>query len=280
MLELSHRQFSDAPVRVENFLRLLGSNGDTDPVVAMIVNAREAVTIAEHLNDVSVPRSRPMWLVGSLGLDLRQSSWRKAFHGGVFVEPHMPELREFKEYFVRSLRFPGHSLWPLIEEYKEEMFSCAGRSASPVTGSLLMPCDAISEDDIVARFQQDPQVSFVVKAISALAAAFRLVQLDYCLEDVRASCLREVHGENLHEDILGNLRKLSFSSMAPRSRMVDGSEHHFTRSGRLVANKQFIYLIDYYRTEEHGLESASFIMFTEYKQEGNGPIDLRRKEGP
>ena len=38
MLELSHRQFSDAPVRVENFLRLLGSNGDTDPVVAMIVN--------------------------------------------------------------------------------------------------------------------------------------------------------------------------------------------------------------------------------------------------
>ena len=164
-----------------------------------------------------------------------------------------------REYFVRSLRSPDHSLWPLIEEYKEEMFSCAGRSASPVTGSLLMPCDTVSEEDILARFQQDPQVSFVVKAVSALAAAFRLVQLDHCLEDVRASCLREVHGDDLHEDILGNLRKLSFSSMAPETRMIDGSEHHFTRSGRLVANKQFMYLIDYYRTEEHGLESVSLI---------------------
>ena len=47
--------------------------------------------------------------------------------------------------------------------------------------------------------------------------------------------------------------------MSPKSRMVDGSEHHFTRSGRLVANKQFMYLIDYYRTEEHGLESVSLI---------------------
>ena len=170
-----------------------------------------------------------------------------------------------REYFVRSLRSPDHSLWPLIEEYKEEMFSCAGRSASPVTGSLLVPCDAVSEADIVARFQQDPQVSFVVKAVSALAAAFRLVQLDHCLEDVRASCLREVRGDDLHEDILGNLRKLSFSSMSPQSRMVDGSEHHFTRSGRLVANKQFMYLIDYYRTEEHGLESVSLMFLSSLK---------------
>ena len=99
MLELSHRQINDAPVRVENFLRLLSSNGDSEPVVAMIVNAREAVAIAEHLNDVSVP-ARPTWLVGSLGLDLRRSSsWRKAFHGGVFVEPHMPELKEFRYEF-------------------------------------------------------------------------------------------------------------------------------------------------------------------------------------
>ena len=105
MLELSHRQLgSDAPLRVENFLRLLDPSNSNEQVVAMIVNAREAVAIAEHLNDVSVP-VRPTWLVGSLGLDLRRSSsWRKAFHGGVFVEPHMPELKEFRYEFPWQAR--------------------------------------------------------------------------------------------------------------------------------------------------------------------------------
>ena len=37
------------------------------------------------------------------------------------------------------------------------------------------------------------QVSFVVKAVSALTAAFRLVQLDHCSQSVLASCLRQVH---------------------------------------------------------------------------------------
>ena len=104
MLELSHRKQlgSDAPLRVENFLRLLDPSNSHEQVVAMIVNAREAVAIAEHLNDVSVP-ARPTWLVGSLGLDLRRSSsWRKAFHGGVFVEPHMPELKEFRYELFRQ----------------------------------------------------------------------------------------------------------------------------------------------------------------------------------
>ena len=120
---------------------------------------------------------------------------------------------------MRSLRSPDHSLWPLIEEYKEEMFSCAGRSASPVTGSLLMPCDTVSEEDILARFQQDPQVSFVVKAVSALAAAFRLVQLDHCLEDVRASCLREVHGD-MHFVVTATTRPR-------RQGEVDGEDYIF-----------------------------------------------------
>jgi hypothetical protein len=55
--------------------------------------------------------SDPVWLVGSLGLDLRTlTGWRKVFHGGLFVEPHMPELGEFKNYFIGALQvllFPG-----------------------------------------------------------------------------------------------------------------------------------------------------------------------------
>ena len=60
--------------------------------------------IAEHLKHVKLP-SDPIWLVGSLGLDLHKlSAWRTVFHGGLFVEPHMPELAEFKTYFIDALQ--------------------------------------------------------------------------------------------------------------------------------------------------------------------------------
>ena len=50
---------------------------------------------------------QPFWLVGSLGLDLRNekmAAWKKVFDGGLFVEPHMPELAEFKTYFIQTLQ--------------------------------------------------------------------------------------------------------------------------------------------------------------------------------
>ena len=104
------------------------------------------------------------------------------------------------------------------------------------------------------RFQQDAQVSFVVKAVSALTAAFRLVQLDHCSQSVLASCLRQVHSD-LHEDILTNLRKLSFTSMGTSPTEVKGTQHHFTRNGRLVANKQLVFQIN----QAVGMESVSTI---------------------
>lgn len=93
------------------------------------------------------------------------------------------------------------------------------------------------------RFQQDPHVSFVVKAVSALTAAFRLVQLDHCTQSLSAACLRQVHS-GLHEDILHNLKKLSFTSVPGSPMEVEGTQHHFTRNGRLVANKQLVFQID------------------------------------
>jgi hypothetical protein len=46
-----------------------------------------------------------------LGLELRTlKSWRTVFAGGGFVEPHMPELREFKQFFLASLEVRGHFL--------------------------------------------------------------------------------------------------------------------------------------------------------------------------
>ena len=62
-----------------------------------------------------------LWLIGSLGLDLRngkqsednhrgsqysiaRNRWKSVFAGGIFVEPHMPELADFKKYFLDTIK--------------------------------------------------------------------------------------------------------------------------------------------------------------------------------
>jgi hypothetical protein len=55
--------------------------------------------------------------------------------------------------------------------------------------------------------------------------------------------LKQVH-TGLHEDILQNLKKLSFTSVPGYPVEVEGTQHHFTRNGRLVANKQLVFQID------------------------------------
>ena len=64
---------------------------------------------------LSLDTSNVLWLIGSLGLDLRSGNanannekgsqysiarnrWKSVFTGGIFVEPHMPELAEFKKF--------------------------------------------------------------------------------------------------------------------------------------------------------------------------------------
>lgn len=142
------------------------------------------------------------------------------------------------------LQFPENAVEDIIQEFKEEMFGCTHQPG--LTDTFLVHCEHIPHHEIEMRFQQDPYVSFVVKAVSALTAAFRLVQLDHCAQDVavKAACVRQVH-DHLHDEIMANLKKLSFSSMMPKGYAeLDGTQHHFTSNGRLVANKQQVYLID------------------------------------
>ena len=58
-------------------------------------------------------------IIGTVGLDIfipndkkarerlvrkRRQTWRKVFHAGILIEPHIPELEEFKEYFNDAIR--------------------------------------------------------------------------------------------------------------------------------------------------------------------------------
>ena len=85
------------------------------PAVALVsAGAEEARAIAEHLRPEDLGGVRPLWLVCSVaGASVvgRSAAWRRFFHGGIFVEPHMPELEDFKDYFVSSLQVTFFSLW-------------------------------------------------------------------------------------------------------------------------------------------------------------------------
>ena len=113
----------------------------------------------------------------------------------------MPELEDFKDYFVSSLQVtfflcgyihsqsnalphniytsffifqnPTHNLRDLMEEYKEEVYQCTSSSSSSLSSRFQTPCSSVPRREIEMRFHQDPYVSFVVKAVSALVAAFR-----------------------------------------------------------------------------------------------------------
>ena len=60
---------------------------------------------------------------------------------------------------------------------------------------------------------------------------------------MEVGCLRSV-SPDLHNGILDNLHKLSFTSMSGPSQEVPGTRHHFTEGGRLVASKQIVYRVD------------------------------------
>ena len=62
-----------------------------------------------------------------------------------------------------SFQDEGHSLKPVIDEYKHEI--------------LPDRCKTPSQEIVCEIEPQDPKVSYVVKAVSALTAAFKLLQV-------------------------------------------------------------------------------------------------------
>ena len=119
MLEVTPRQVNMG-LAVETFIRSLAR---PRPVVALVLQAEDVEAVAEHLKNIQLPTS-PVWLLGSLGLQLRSvTTWRRVFSGGILVEPHMPQLREFKHFFLQSLQSPD-ILTNTVEEYLAEVTGC------------------------------------------------------------------------------------------------------------------------------------------------------------
>ena len=76
-------------------------------------------------------------IVGSVGLDLKRNSiWKKAFHGGLLIEPHMPELQQFKTYFLKSLKVHARiaTFQNLFSQITQGMFRAVVSNPQPQYG--------------------------------------------------------------------------------------------------------------------------------------------------
>ena len=150
-------------------------------------------------------------------------------------------------------------MWELIEEYLEEVFGCS----SSLSAQRQNQCLAIPRLELERRFQQDPYISFVVKAVSALTAAYRLSELERQSDNV-------ISDLDLHERVLDNLKKLSFTSMMKKFDVVNDDHdeeedhrQHFSSTGRLVAGRQQIFRVDHELglQQVNELNSRLFVIF-------------------
>ena len=106
------------------------------------------------------------------------------FCGSTYSLSLVREIRQEEKRGCSGLAKPPQS--PTLESSRPgmESFSVEARPLE----DIVTVCQHQHHDDQRPSFQ----VSFVVKAVSALTAAFRLVQLDSCGQSVEESCLREV----------------------------------------------------------------------------------------
>ena len=86
-----------------------------------------------------------------------------------------------------------HALEKIISEYKTAILPPECRTENKVQGSVF---EGLDKDIYTCEVEpQDPKVSFIVKAVSALTAAFRLLQIDKCssaIANVREICFQQV----------------------------------------------------------------------------------------
>jgi hypothetical protein len=79
----------------------------------LILNPEEIYALAQDLRSSKL-RSNIL-LTGTIGLDKNLLKlWKNVFTGGYLIEPHMPELPDFRNYFLNKLKV---SVDAYVQEY-------------------------------------------------------------------------------------------------------------------------------------------------------------------
>lgn len=81
---------------------------ESNETVALILDPEEIYALAQHLRTYKFYKN--VLLTGTIGLDKNLLKlWKNVFTGGYLIEPHMPELPDFRNYFLNKLKVRIHA---------------------------------------------------------------------------------------------------------------------------------------------------------------------------
>ncbi|CAL4112642.1 unnamed protein product, partial [Meganyctiphanes norvegica] len=182
--------------QLHNFvIRKLGYGG----ILILLLNTGELNTVSNDMSATFILRKNRLHLVIAT-LDANQGKYhaldiqklQKNLPGSLLVQPHAPQVPGFKNYFADVLTRENSTLLsPLKQAYLEDLTHCSTQ-ALPMSSEL--HCSAVTAADLMPILSGS-QATATVKAVSSLAAAFRLVQIEKCSRGEH--CLQAI-GENLH----------------------------------------------------------------------------------
>ncbi|XP_050688042.1 metabotropic glutamate receptor 5-like [Eriocheir sinensis] len=242
--EVLREQASRAGIRLLHVLQLGGgadltkrmthfinNNVSFGGVVVALLSAAELNAFTAEVDARALRKAGLRWVLSSIGgeplaAELTEKGVRNKFSGSLLVESHSPVIPGFSQYFAEAILNKSSVAAPLAHQYMEAVAHCdaevVGVPASPCVGR-----------EALAGAVRGSSTTATVKAVSSLAAAFRLVQIEKCSQGVR--CLQALR-HDLHQDVLKALLKLSFT-------VGDGADRiRYTADGRLVNSFSIVHI--------------------------------------
>ncbi|XP_069991854.1 metabotropic glutamate receptor 2 isoform X1 [Penaeus vannamei] len=191
-------------------------------VVVVLLSAAEINLLTAELEVRLLRKLRLRWVLTTLDGEpslggLHEEQLRKKLPGSLLVEAHSPVIPGFTQYFASAVADNTSVVAPLARRSLRASSHCDPEVSDS-------PCSMLNADD-VGRLVSGAPTTATVKAVSSLAAAFRLVQIERCSKGVH--CLQALR-QDLHEDVLKALLKLSFTVGGGADRI------RYTADGRLV----------------------------------------------
>ena len=108
VLEFRHTGQLDANNRSQRALSYINGLEGHQPVIVMILDASTILGIADAIAEKGI-KNVPIWIMATVGLKQMDviHVWKRVFHGGVVLEPYLPELEQFRRYFAHAMRVSG-----------------------------------------------------------------------------------------------------------------------------------------------------------------------------
>ncbi|XP_042215328.1 uncharacterized protein LOC121861543 [Homarus americanus] len=197
-------------------------------VVILMLSATELNHFSAEVDNQVLRKSMVRWVLSPLGGEplageLSEDELRKKLPGSLLVEAHSPAIPGFSQYYAAAIHSNTSVVAPLAKQYLDTISHCDPEPV-PLSSPSSSLCSVLGIKELANLVSGSPTTA-TVKAVSSLAAAFRLVQIERCSTGVH--CLQALQ-DDLHQDVLKALLKLSFTVGGGADRI------RYTADGRLV----------------------------------------------